>query len=77
MSKSAIQRHADKYLGHLGKIQLRNCHAEAHGVYGATVVLTLSDSIEYYAAFAGDGAVSMTKTRTEPLPQLPLFRESS
>jgi len=73
MSRAAIQRHADKYLGHLGKVELRNGHREAYGIYGATVVLTRLDCIEYYAAFAGGGAVSMTKTREEPLPKLPIF----
>ncbi len=73
MSKSAIQKHADKHLGHLGKIEIRNGHAEAHGIYGATVVLTREDSVEYYAAFAGGGAIGMTWTRTEPLPQLPIL----
>ena len=73
MSRSAIQKHADKYLGHLGKVELRNGHREAHGIYGASVVLTRVDCVEYYAAFAGGGAVSMTRTRIEPLPELPLF----
>jgi hypothetical protein len=73
MSRSAIQKHADKYLGHLGKVELRNGHREAHGIYGATVVLTRVDCVEYYAAFAGGGAVSMTRTRTEPVPELPIF----
>jgi hypothetical protein len=77
MSRSAIQKHADKYLGHLGKVELRNCHREAHGIYGATVVLTRADCVEYYAALAGNGAVSMTRTGIEPLPALPLFATRS
>jgi len=43
MSRSAIKKHADKYLRHLGRIELRNGHPEAHGIYGATVVLTRVD----------------------------------
>ncbi|MGB9069416.1 MAG: hypothetical protein WCC21_12685 [Candidatus Acidiferrales bacterium] len=77
MSRSAIEKHAHKYLGHLGRVELKNCHREADGIYGAIVVLTRSDCIEYYAAFAGSGAVSMTRTRTEPLPDLPLFANRS
>lgn len=73
MSRSAIKKHADKYLGHLGRVELRNGHQEAHGIYGATVVLTRVDCVEFYAAFAGGNAVSMTRTGTEPLPELPLF----
>jgi hypothetical protein len=73
MSRSAIQKHADKYLGDHGKVELKNGHREAHGIYGATVVLTRRDCIEYYAAFAGGDAVSMTRTRTELLPELPIF----
>jgi len=73
MSRSAILKHAEKYLGLLGRIELKNGHQEAHGIYGATVVLTREDCVEYYAAFAGGGAVSMTKTGTELLPELPIF----
>ncbi len=73
MSRSAIKKHADKYLGHLGRVELRNGHPEGHGIYGATVVLTRVDCVEFYAAFADGSAVSMTRTRTEPLPELPLF----
>jgi hypothetical protein len=73
MSRSAIQKHADKYVGHLGKIELRNGHREAHGIYGAAVILTRHDCVEYYAALAGSGAVSMTRTRTELLPELLIF----
>jgi hypothetical protein len=73
MSRSAIQEHADKYLGLLGKVELKNGHEEANGIYSATVVLTRTDCVEYYAAFAGGGAVGMIKIRSEPLPSLPLF----
>ncbi len=48
--KQRIRIHAEKHLSHLGIIQIKNGHIEAHGVYGATVILTRPETIEYYHA---------------------------
>lgn len=73
MSKAVIQQHAQKYLSALGKIEIKNGHRKAHDIYAATIVVTCPDRVEYYDIWAGDGAVGMIKTRSQPLPSLPLF----
>jgi len=46
------------------------------GIYGATVILTCPETIEYYYIYASGSAVGMTKTRTEKRSNadLPLFQ---
>jgi hypothetical protein len=76
MSETAISEHAQKYLGRLGRIEIKNVRREAHEIYVATVVLTCNDHIEYFNAWAGDGAVAMIKTHTTPVAGLPLFERN-
>lgn len=69
-----IKRHAEKHLGGRGRIEVKNVHREV-GYSAGTVILTTRNSVEYYHAYTGSGAVGMVKTRTTELPLLPLFRE--
>ena len=73
MSCAAILRHARCRLAGLGKIEIRDGHPGAYGIYEATVVLTCADKVEYYHACASSSAVSLVKARTAKLPELPLF----
>ncbi len=74
--KHFIRKHAHEHLSHRGIIQITNGHMEAHGIYGATVMLTCPETIEYYHIYASSSAVAMTKTRTEKRSNadLPLFK---
>ncbi|MCB1563919.1 MAG: hypothetical protein KDJ75_10120 [Alphaproteobacteria bacterium] len=73
--KRIIKAHAEKHLAGLGHIQIKNGHKEANGLYGATVILTTPERIDYYSAHAGGGAVGMVKTRSETRSNadIPLF----
>ena len=73
MSKAAIIRHAQKHLAGRGKIEVKKGEYGAYGIYETCVVLTCADRVEYYHAWADRNAVAMHKTRTAPLPALPLF----
>ena len=75
--KTAILRHARERLAGLGKIEIRDGHFGAYGIYEATVVLTSADKVEYYHACANSSAVGLVKARTEKLPELPLFSHAS
>ncbi len=74
--KQRIRKHAHEHLSHRGIIQIKNGHMEAHDIYGATIVLTCCETIEYYQAYANGGVVGMIKARTEKRTNadLPLFQ---
>ena len=74
--KQLIKRHAHEHLSHRGIVKITNGHMEAHGIYGAAVILTCPNTIEYYHIYASGSAVGMTKTRTEKRSNadLPLFQ---
>ena len=55
------------------KIEIKDGCSSAYGVYEATGVLTCSDRIVYYQAYADSSAVGLVKARTEKLPELPPF----
>lgn len=73
MTLEAIKRHARQHLAGRGKVTVKNAHPEAHGLIGATVILDTPEQREVYRAWADRNAVAMHKTRTEPLPTLPLL----
>jgi len=74
--KQLIRKHAHEHLSHRGVIKITNVRMEAHGIYGATVILTCPETIEYYHIYASGDAVVMTKTRMEKRSNadLPLFQ---
>lgn len=73
--KHIIQAHAQKYLAGLGDIRIKGGCKGANGIYEATIVLTTPERIDYYAAYAGNGAVGMVKTQSESKSNagMPLF----
>lgn len=73
MSLSIIKEHARQHLAGKGKIDIKNPHYGASGLFEATIVVTGTKCIEYYHAYTQNGTIAMTKARTELLTPLPLF----
>lgn len=71
--RQAIAEHAQRCVGHLGRISVGRLCRDAHGIHEATVTLTTPTEIVTFAAWAADGAVGMTETARRTLPELPLF----
>ncbi len=71
--RHAITEHAQRCVGHLGRIAIGKLRRDALGIHEATVTLTTPTEIVTFAAWAADGAVGMTETARRALPELPLF----
>ncbi len=45
--KHLIRKYVHEHLSHRGIIKITNGHMEAHGIYGATVILNCPETIVY------------------------------
>ncbi|MCC6716314.1 MAG: hypothetical protein IT555_00355 [Acetobacteraceae bacterium] len=71
--RQVIAEHAQRCVGHLGRITIGRLRRDAHGIHETMVTLITPTEIVTYAAWAADGAVGMTETARRTLPELPLL----